>query len=286
MTTSAADLAILRCAYARQIAHAAGVDDPRIETALAELRRETFLPPPPWIVPTFGAPGATHPVDDPLYVYQDRPVTLRADRRLNNGQPSFLAMLIGLGRLREGDRAVHIGTGSGYYTAIMSRLVGQTGRVLGIEYEADLADEARRNLRSCANVTIVQGDGFAMPLDPADVIYVNAGTPRPAATWLDAMKPGGRLVMPLCIMESDQGEPATRGAIFLIERDSQGFAATWKSPTTIYPCVGASDATAEAALMQAFKSEGMQKVRRLYRTAEAPDENCWLRGADWCLAYT
>lgn len=212
-------------------------------------------------------------------------MAVRHDKRLNNGQPSFLTMLIGLARLTAGERVVHIGTGTGYYTAIMSRLVGDSGRILGIEYETDLADAARRNLASHGNVTIARGDGFTMPLEPADVIFVNAGAPRPATTWLDALNPGGRLVLPLCVLTSDDGKPVTRGAVFLIERDAEGFAATLKAPTMIYPCVGASDEAAEAALSRAFKSERAQEVRRLYRTDDVPDGSVWLRGPGWCFAY-
>lgn len=82
----------------------------------------------------------------PVYVYQDVPIALMPEKRLNNGQPSFLTALISFGRVRGGERVVHIGTGTGYYTAVISRLAGPTGRVTGFELDPDLVSRARDNL--------------------------------------------------------------------------------------------------------------------------------------------
>lgn len=283
--TSEPDLAIIRRAYAKQVRDAAGFGDPRLERALAEVRREEFLGPGPWGI--MRLPGGYHatPNADPAFLYQDLPVSILREKSLNNGQPSFIAMLIALCALREGDRVVHVGAGTGYYTALMSRLVGPTGRVLGIEVEPDLAARAAANLRRFANTTIVEGDGWSLTLELADAILVNAGTPRLAETWLDALTPGGHLVVPLALRTPDSGGTMTRGAIFLITRDSEGFAATRKSGTLIYPCQGASDPDAEAALAAAFEAGGAGRVTRLRRIEVVSDKRCWLRGEEWSLTY-
>ena len=44
---------------------------------------------------------------------------------------------------KPGDHVVHIGIGTGYYTAILAELVGPTGRVTAIEYDASLATAPR-----------------------------------------------------------------------------------------------------------------------------------------------
>lgn len=280
--TPESELVFVRRAYAKQVAHAARTDDPRLERALAELRREDFLGPGPWGI--MHSPGGYQetPDADPLYLYQDAPVSILRDKGLNNGQPSFLAMLIGYCDLREGESAVHIGTGTGYYTALISRLVGPTGHVLGIEIEPDLARRAAENLRGYANTAIVECDGWTRRLEPADAILVNAGTPRPADTWLDALKPDGRLVLPLATRVEDDG--GTRGAIFLIRRDAEGYAATSKSGTLIYPCRGASEPEAEEALAAAFDRGGASSVTRLRREPVSADR-CWLHGKGWSLTY-
>jgi protein-L-isoaspartate(D-aspartate) O-methyltransferase len=96
------------------------------------------------------------------------------DRRLNNGQPSLHAHLMHQASPAAGEHVVHVGTGTGYYTALLAHLVGPSGRVTGIEYDPDLAVRARANLAACKNVEIVEGDGTQVTFDAADVIYVNA----------------------------------------------------------------------------------------------------------------
>ncbi len=78
----------------------------------------------------------------------------------------------------------------------------------------------------------------------------------------------------------------TQGAIFLIERDDEGYAATWKSPTQIFPCFGMRGADSEATLVEAFKSGRVKEVKRLHRSSEPLDEQCWVKTKDWALTYT
>jgi protein-L-isoaspartate(D-aspartate) O-methyltransferase len=286
MVTSEAELEIVRRAYAKQIAAAVTRDDPRIETAFSELHREDFLGPGPWQLMRFPAGYFSSPSDDPVYLYQDIAVGMVPGQGLNNGQPSFLAFLISIGRAQEGEHAVHVGAGVGYYTAVIARLVGNTGKVTAIEYEPDLAKRAAINLASYPTVSVIVGDGSTTPIDPADVIYVNAGATRPAETWLNSLKNGGRLILPLTTsFTTDDGHSMTRGAIFLIERHEGDYLARWMSPTAIYPCSGARDEPSEQALAAGFKKGGWEKVTKLYRAGDIPEERCWVRTASWSLAY-
>jgi protein-L-isoaspartate(D-aspartate) O-methyltransferase len=287
------ELGIVRGVYAKQIMHAARATDPRLEKALAELHREDFLPPGPWQLMRFPGGYQRTPDNDPLYLYQDVPVAILPEKGLNNGQPSFLTFLVSMGGLKDGQRAVHIGTGTGYYTAVLSRLAGHDGRVVGIECEPELASSAKTNLARIPNVEIIQGDGSTAPFEPADVIYVNAGASRPAENWLDALKPGGRMVLPLTVSyTTEQDHSMTHGAIFLITRDMYdvGYAARCMSGIHIYPCAGLRDETSEKALVSAFEKRGFKngdlgKVTRLYRTDDIPEELCWVRAPGWSLAY-
>ena len=282
------ELALLRHAYARHVCFAARADDARLEAALTEVRREDFLGPGPWDFPVVGASTYYRKTPDaePHWLYQDALVGLAPEKELNNGMPSFLTFLISLGRAAEGEHAVHIGAGVGYYTALLARLVGERGRVTAIEYEPDLAARAGRNLAIYPQVRSFQGDGSVFALDGADVILVNAGAARPLDLWLDALNDGGRLILPLCVgYKTPGGLPMTRGAIFLIERRGEAFTAAFKSPTAIYPCFGAGDAASEASLGEALRRGGAEKVRRLYRSDDLPADACWARGPGWALAY-
>jgi protein-L-isoaspartate(D-aspartate) O-methyltransferase len=291
------DLVTLRRAYARHIAFAARSDDPRLEQALFDVRREAFMGDGPWLLGAGGPPRRT-PDAEPHWLYQDVLVSLVAEKSLNNGQPSFLAFLISLGAIQSGDHVVHIGAGVGYYTAIMAELAGPGGHVAAIELEPELAARAAANLAPWPQVEVACADGSLHPLAPTDVILVNAGASRPLDLWLGALKDGGRLILPLCIGYAlPDGTPMTRGHIFLIERHGGDFAATWKSPTAIYPCFGAQDAASEASLKAALSRGGQDKVRRLVRTADLPadvpgdvpgdipGDACWARGPGWALTF-
>jgi protein-L-isoaspartate(D-aspartate) O-methyltransferase len=283
------ELAIVRAAYAKQILAAAGVADARLAQAFAAIPRENFVGPGPWLVIRWLRDYVPTPDADPVYLYTDNLVALVPDRRLNNGQPSLHAHLIHQAQPAAGEHVVHVGTGTGYYTAILAHLVGPSGRVTAIEYDTDLAARAKANLAFYPHVTVIEGDGTQAPFDAADVIYVNAGCTRPATRWLDGLADGGRLIMP---MTSDQGFSHTAperivssGAVFRIERRGTDYLAKWISAVAIFLCAGGRDEESERALAEAFARGGWDKVTRLYRNEDIPDERCWVRGAGWSLAY-
>jgi len=278
------ELLIVRRAYAKHITAAAGVADRRIEAAFAAVPREAFLGPGPWQIVRWDRRYVTTPSRNPVYLYDDVVVAILPERNLNNGQPSLHAELIAGAAPRPGEHAVHIGTGTGYYTAILARLVGRAGKVTAIEYDAGLAGRLAANFAGQRNVRVVQGNGALVPFEPADVIYVNAGATRPADAWLDGLAEGGRLILPL----TDSGSlnrDVRHGAVFRITRQGEDFHAQRISAVAIFPCEGMRDATTEAALEAAFDSGRAGEVTRLYRRDDRPAGDCWVRGAGWCLAY-
>jgi protein-L-isoaspartate(D-aspartate) O-methyltransferase len=285
------ELAVVRRAYAKQVLAEVLVDDPRLEAAYASVRREDFLGPGPWVMWRWMGGWLPTPDCDPAHLYVDKVVQIIAERHLNNGQPSGHAMWIASAGIKAGDHVVHVGTGTGYYTAILAQLAGPTGKVTGIEYDPGLAERSRANLAGLANARIVQGDGAAVPFDPADAIYVNAGVTRPAEAWLDGLADGGRLVLPLTsdkgFMNNDPPVPMERrGAYFRIERRGGELLAQRISAVAIIPCESCRDPQSEAALAAAFEKGGWERVTRLHRHGDVPEEDCWLRGPGWCLAYS
>ena len=284
------ELSIIRAAYAKQILAAGGVDNARLQAAFGAIRREDFLGPGPWPILRWPRDYLLSPDTDPVYLYTNDLVGIVPERRINNGQPSWHAHLIHQASPAAGEHVVHVGTGTGYYTAILAHLAGRSGRVTGIEYDSELAARAKANLAPRPNVEIVEGDGALVSFDEADVIYVNAGCTRPAQNWLDRLADGGRLILP---MTSDQGfgasapeRMASAGAVFRIERRGHDYFATWISPVAIFPCAGSRDEVSERALAEAFAKAGWLQVTRLYRDQEIPAERCWLSGPGWCLAYS
>lgn len=68
-------------------------------------------------------------------------------------------------------------------------------------------------------------------------------------------------------------------------RQGAEYFAKWISAVAIYPCQGARDEGSERALATALKNGGRERVTRLYRSGDLPEERCWLRAPDWTLAF-
>jgi protein-L-isoaspartate(D-aspartate) O-methyltransferase len=286
-----AELAAVRRAYAKLLLAAAGIAHERIEAAIAAVPRENFVGPGPWAILRWASGYVPTPSVDPVYLYADVPIGIVPGRNLNNGAPSLHVPLLASAAPEIGNHVVHIGAGTGYYTAILAHLVGREGRVTAIEIDCELAARATANLASLPQVRVVRGNGVSAAFDPADVIYVNAGVTKPALAWLDQLSDGGRLILPLTARETVDApairlaDIAQRGAVFRIERRHADYLARWISVIGVFPCEHGRDAVSEVALAAALRRGGWRDVTRLYRTDQVPDHRCWMRAPGWCLAY-
>lgn len=289
MSTVEHNLQAIRHAYAQQTLARAYVVDERLQSAFAAVHREEFLPPGPWPILQLGdGTYRSTPDANPAHLYTDDLIGIAPERGINNGQPRLHAELLSFAAIRPGEHVVHVGAGAGYYSAIMAELAGNGGRVTAIEFAEDLAARAAKNLSNRPNVKVIHGDGSIAAFDAADVIYVNAGATRPADAWLDRLKRGGRLILPLTTNEGFapvRSADVRHGGVFRIVRADDGFLARWISGVAIYPCQGMRDPVSERALAGAFERGGWERVTRLVRDADVPVDDCWLQGPDWCLTY-
>lgn len=116
----------------------------------------------------------------------------------NISQPSTQARCLEALRLSGSDRVLEIGTGSGYQTALLARLVGQ---VFSVERVPQLAEQARAAILAAGirNVSLLLGDGTLGWRDyaPYDAIVVAAASPEIPQPLLEQLAPGGRMLLPL-----------------------------------------------------------------------------------------
>jgi protein-L-isoaspartate(D-aspartate) O-methyltransferase len=222
--------------YAVPVASSSGLrwgSTNRVEAAFATVERERCLGPGPWQILRWYSGYVPTPDADPIYLYADVLIGIVPERGLNNGMPSYHAPHIASAALQGGEHVVHVGAGTGYYTAIMAHLVGLSGKVTAIEFDPALAARARDNFASSSNVSIIEGDGAAVDFEGADVIYVNAGATHPAKRWLDGLADGGRLILPLTRLERADGN-VRHGRVFLIERRGDEYFAKGLSRVAVY----------------------------------------------------
>jgi protein-L-isoaspartate(D-aspartate) O-methyltransferase len=268
-----------RLFFARLVTANAGIaPGSELEAALASTPREQFVGPPPWRV--FTRSGYVEsPTNDPVHLYQDVVISLGGEGPFNNGQPTLHAFCIAALEAKKGDRVVHVGAGTGYYTTLLAKLVGEAGAVDAYELEPEFARRATDKLAVFPYVTVHSRSGAEGPLPACDVLYVNAGATGPLDVWLDALRPKGRLLFPMTPAEG-------AGAMLLItKQEDGGFAARFLMQVQFVPCIGARDEATAQRLSEAFRGSGWSKVKSLRRN-DTVDESCWLSGDGWWLSTT
>src|SRR5262249_28629894 len=143
--------------------------------------------------------------DSPSHVYHDVLIALDESRGINNGQPSLWAYLFDRLDLVPGEQVLHLGCGTGYYTAIIAELVGSAGRVTAVEIDAMPAQKAEPALVDWPQVRLLHADGAGTLFESVDVIVASAGATHPLPSWLDALRPGGRLLFPMTTFRDGPG---------------------------------------------------------------------------------
>jgi len=271
--------------YSEEVRIAAGLKASPLIEAFARVPREHFIGPPPWQIasPDMAAGEKGYvTTENPQDLYHNVLVALDPKRHLNNGQPSALAHWIDALHLQEGERVFHLGSGTGYYTAILAEVVGASGGVAAIEVDPDLAARAQENLKDYRQVTVYAGDGAVFDPGACDAIFVNAGVTHPQTIWLDRLKPGGRLVLPLT---ATLGSVAGQGTMLRIIRGNTDF---WNVQTisyvAIFSCTGARDPQLEPVVEKAVKSRALQKIRCLRRDRHEQTDTCIVHGPESCFS--
>jgi protein-L-isoaspartate(D-aspartate) O-methyltransferase len=276
--------------YSDEIRFAGNVHSPALVAAFGRVPREKFLGPGPWEIASAEVRGMAVAggiqtsyvtVDDPRDLYHNVVVVLDKAGDINNGQPSALARWIDAMDLKTGDRAYHLGCGVGYYTAIMAEVVGPSGSVVGAEVNESLAAHARDNLAAYSNVQVASADGTTFDPGVCDAMLINAGVTHPSALWLDRMRDGGRLVLPLTIATTPK---IGVGMMMKIVRLQTKFSVEIVSSLAIYSCAGMRDAALEPKLKVAMANGSLLKVKSLRRDPHEPTPACVLHSEKTCFS--
>jgi protein-L-isoaspartate(D-aspartate) O-methyltransferase len=157
-----------------------GIRDEKVLAAMAEVRRELFVP------------------DDlQLHADDDRPLPIGHGQTIS--QPFVVAYMTERLRLAGDERVLEIGTGSGYQTAILAHLAEE---VFSVEIVPELAARARALLQdtlALLNVRLRTGDGSqGWPEEaPFDRIIVTAAADALPPPLVAQLAPGGRMILPV-----------------------------------------------------------------------------------------
>ena len=156
-----------------------GVTDERVLEALRKVPRHEFI-------------QEIHQSE----AYADHPLPIGSGQTIS--QPYIVALMTEQLELKDDEKVLEIGTGSGYQAAILAELARE---VHSVERVSELAEKARENLRRLGikNVSVHIGDGTLGWLEeaPYDAIIITAGTPAMPEGLADQLSDGGRLVAPV-----------------------------------------------------------------------------------------
>lgn len=130
------------------------------------------------------------------YAYTDGPLPIGDGQTIS--QPYIVAFMTEALQLKESDKVLEIGTGSGYQAAILAKIVDS---VYTIEIVKNLAFKAKDRLQELgyANVNVKWGDGYhGWPVKaPFDAIIVTAGADSIPQPLIDQLKIGGKMIIPV-----------------------------------------------------------------------------------------
>jgi len=288
------DLDLRRRFFAEELEAVCNFRSPGLADAFAAVPREQFLRSGPWTVLgdsgdgfMMGGPPRTRTTADadPSRVYHNIAIAIDPARQLFNGQPGTLAVWLDVLGLAPGARVLHVGCGLGYYTAVMAHCVGPSGRVVTYDVDESLASDARRNLASLEWVDVRHGDASDPLGETFDAILVNAGVTHPLDTWLDALAPDGRMLLPLTGTMPAMAPTIGKGLAWLLTKQTAAeLSARAVGMVAIYSAVALRDDEVNARLGKAMMGGPMQwnAVKRMRRDPHEPSASCWLHGPTWC----
>jgi protein-L-isoaspartate(D-aspartate) O-methyltransferase len=155
------------------------IADKRIVEAMKHVPREAFV-----------LPEQYHAA------YDDRPLGIGFGQTIS--QPFIVALMVQALELRENEKVLELGTGSGYEAAILAELAQ---KVVTVECVPELAESAKQVLDKLgySNIEIhVAGKTLGWPEGaPYDAIIVSAGAPSVPQVLLEQLTWEGRLVIPV-----------------------------------------------------------------------------------------
>ena len=190
-----------------------GITDGRVLEAMGRVPRELFVSD-----------------RDRRKAYRDMPLRIGFGQTIS--QPFMVAVICQAAEVREGDRVLDIGTGSGYQAAVLAELGAQ---VYTVERIPDLAARARERLAEAGyeGVAVHVGDGsLGLPEQgPYDAIVVAAAAPAMPESLYGELRERGRLVVPVGGQEGQRLE--------VIVRSPEGPAVARSVPCRFVPLVGA-----------------------------------------------
>jgi protein-L-isoaspartate(D-aspartate) O-methyltransferase len=166
------------------------IKDKKIENAMLKVKREGFVDP-------------VHKQD----AYIDMPLPIPGEAATISA-PHMHAICLSALKLKAGDKFLEIGAGSGIFQAYAREIVGEKGKIIGIEIDSETYEFGKKNLEraGCKDVKFVLADGSkGLPEEaPFDKILISAACPDIPKPLIEQLKPNGIIIAVVGSFHGDQ----------------------------------------------------------------------------------
>ena len=195
---------------------ARGIADPAVLAAMRAVPRDAFVP-------------EGYRFD----AYEDSPLPIGAGQTIS--QPYIVALMLEAAQIRPGDRVLEVGSGSGYATALASRIAAQVHAIERVDSLCEAARERFLALGLADRIELRCGDGSTGWLEaaPFDAIVVSAGAPAVPEALKAQLADGGRLVLPI------GGDRHSQRLVRITRRDADRFDEEPLCAVRFVPLIGA-----------------------------------------------
>jgi protein-L-isoaspartate(D-aspartate) O-methyltransferase len=162
------------------------------------------------------------------FAYRDTPLPIGWDQTIS--APHMVAIMTQHLQVREGDKILEVGAGSGYQAAVLAELAGKKGMVISVERVAPLAINAQRNLYRYKNIEVVNANGAMGFKDraPFNRILVTCSAKSVPEPLKDQLAEGGRMVIPV-------GETLSSILMLVEHKEGQFFETDLDCPCSFVP---------------------------------------------------
>lgn len=163
-----------------------GIKDKKVLEAILKIDRKLFVP-----------------KEYEKEAYGNYPLPIKEGQTIS--QPWTVAFMLEALELKEGEKVLEIGAGSGWNAALIGFIVGKKGKVISTEIHEELIKTAKENLKKTGlkNINVLKWDGSQgyLPEAPYDKIICTAASPEIPQPWVKQLREGGLILAPL-------GEPS------------------------------------------------------------------------------
>ncbi len=166
------------------------------EELLQYLKKHRF---PEKIISAFTKVQRENFIKQDLQKFAYENIALPINDRETISQPSTIAHMLSLLKVHENQKVMEIGSGCGYVLALISEIIGERGKVFGVEISQKLAKKSRQILKNYKNVFVFNKNGeYGLEEEaPFDRILISAALEKIPDMVLSQLRESGIIVAPI-----------------------------------------------------------------------------------------